>query len=79
MLGDGRQEKSYLYVQDCVSAILIAAAAHEQTGGAHVYNLGTDETIVVDDSVAAIVAHLGLEPDDRAHGRASAAGPATAR
>ena len=62
VLGDGRQEKSYLYVQDCVSAILAAVAAHEETGGAHVYNLGTDETIVLDDSVATIVEHLGLEP-----------------
>jgi UDP-glucose 4-epimerase len=62
VLGDGRQEKSYLYVQDCVSAILAAVDAHEEAAGAHVYNLGTDETIVVDDSVATIVAHLGLEP-----------------
>jgi UDP-glucose 4-epimerase len=62
VLGDGRQEKSYLYVQDCVSAILLAATAHAQTGGAHVYNLGTDETIVLDESVATIVAHLGLDP-----------------
>ncbi len=63
VLGDGRQEKSYLYVQDCVSAILAAAAAHEGTPGAWVYNLGTDETVVVDDSVATIVAHLGLTPE----------------
>jgi UDP-glucose 4-epimerase len=62
VLGDGRQEKSYLYVQDCISAILTASAAHEETGGAHVYNLGTDETILVDESVATIVAHLGLDP-----------------
>jgi UDP-glucose 4-epimerase len=62
VLGDGRQEKSYLYIQDCVSAILTAVDAHAQTGGAHVYNLGTDETIVLDDSVATIVAHLGLDP-----------------
>ena len=63
VLGDGKQEKSYLYVQDCVSAILTAAAAHEGRPGAAVYNLGTDETVVVDDSVATIVAHLGLTPD----------------
>jgi len=63
VLGDGRQEKSYLYVQDCVSAILTAAAAHESSAGStNVYNLGTDETIVVDDSVALISGHLGLSP-----------------
>jgi UDP-glucose 4-epimerase len=63
VLGDGRQQKSYLYVQDCVSAILAAADAHAESGGAHVYNLGTDETIVLDDSVAKIVSHLGLTPE----------------
>lgn len=63
VLGDGRQEKSYLYVEDCVSAILTAAAAHEGTPVSATYNLGTDETIVVDDSVARIVAHLGLHPE----------------
>jgi UDP-glucose 4-epimerase len=63
VLGDGRQQKSYLYVQDCVSAILTAAAAHsEQMGATNVYNLGTDETIVVDDSVATMLGHLGLSP-----------------
>jgi UDP-glucose 4-epimerase len=62
VLGDGRQEKSYLYIQDCVAAILAAVAAHDHAAGAHVYNLGTDETIVLDDSVATIARHLGLEP-----------------
>ena len=63
ILGDGRQEKSYLYVQDCIDAILTAVSHHEHEPGAHVYNLGTDETIVVDDSVALITEHLGLAPE----------------
>jgi UDP-glucose 4-epimerase len=63
VLGDGRQEKSYLYVQDCVSAILTAVATHDgDSGSACVYNLGTDETVVVDDSVALITGHLGVSP-----------------
>ncbi len=62
VLGDGRQEKSYLYVQDCVSAMLRAAERHEAQPGAHVYNLGTDETIVVDDSIAIITERLGVDP-----------------
>ena len=42
VLGDGRQEKSYLYVDDCVAAILTAAGAHEsRPGEVGVYNLGT--------------------------------------
>lgn len=62
VLGDGRQEKSYLYIQDCIDAILAAADRHEHEPGAHVYNLGTDETILVDQSVAVITDHLGLRP-----------------
>jgi UDP-glucose 4-epimerase len=63
VLGDGRQEKSYLYVQDCLSAILTAAAHHAGEPGAHVYNLGTEETIVVDDSIALIAEELDLRPE----------------
>jgi UDP-glucose 4-epimerase len=62
VLGDGRQEKSYLHVQDCLSAILMAAEHHGREPGAHVYNLGTEETLVVDESVAIIAEHLGLSP-----------------
>jgi UDP-glucose 4-epimerase len=63
VLGDGRQEKSYLYVQDCVEAMLTASGHHAGGDGFHVYNLGTDETIVVDDSVATIAERLGLAPE----------------
>jgi UDP-glucose 4-epimerase len=60
VLGDGRQRKSYLYVQDCVSAILTALDAHEE--GFVVYNLGTDESIVVDESIGVITDYLGVRP-----------------
>jgi UDP-glucose 4-epimerase len=62
VLGDGRQEKSYMYVQDCIDAMLTALAAHEKPGF-FVYNLGTEETVVVDDSVARITELLGVEPE----------------
>jgi UDP-glucose 4-epimerase len=62
VLGDGRQEKSYLHVGDCVAAILAAAQRHEQEPGAHIYNLGTQETVVLDESVRIITEHLGLAP-----------------
>jgi UDP-glucose 4-epimerase len=62
VLGDGRQEKSYLYVQDCVSGILAAAGQHEQEPGAHIYNLGTEHTVTVDRSIAIIAEHMDLEP-----------------
>jgi len=63
VLGDGRQEKSYLYIEDCISAILSAAEHHHDEPGAHVYNLGTDDTVVVDDSVKIITEHLSLSPE----------------
>jgi UDP-glucose 4-epimerase len=63
VLGDGRQEKSYLYVQDCIEAILTAVERHGEQPGVHVYNLGTNETIVVDDSIAVITERLGLAPE----------------
>jgi UDP-glucose 4-epimerase len=62
VLGDGRQEKSYLHVGDCVDALLTAAAHHDGDGAAHVYNLGTDETLRVDASVAIVARHLSATP-----------------
>ncbi len=63
VLGDGRQEKSYLYVEDCLDAILLAAEHHAEEAGAHIYNLGVDETIVVDDSIEIITEYLSLTPE----------------
>lgn len=62
VLGDGRQEKSYLYVGDCVDAIVTLVDRVGDRPGPHVYNLGTDETVVVDRSVEIITGHLGLSP-----------------
>lgn len=62
VLGDGHQEKSYLYVDDCVSAMLTASAHHADEPGVSIYNLGTDETLVVDDSVAIIAGYMGIDP-----------------
>jgi UDP-glucose 4-epimerase len=63
VLGDGRQEKSYLYVGDCVSALKLAMEQPLEPGTAKTYNLGTDETVVVDDSIAIITEHLGVTPE----------------
>ena len=63
VLGNGRQEKSYLYVGDCVSAMTRATDRELERGAVHVYNLGTDESIVVDDSIATITERLGVSPE----------------
>lgn len=62
VLGDGRQEKSYLYVGDCVAAMTLATDRRLEPGTVLVYNLGTDETIVVDDSISTITERLGVAP-----------------
>jgi len=61
ILGDGKQRKSYLHVDDCVDAILLAL--ERATGKVNVLNLGTDETCRVDDSVGWIAEALGISPE----------------
>jgi UDP-glucose 4-epimerase len=61
VLGNGLQRKSYLYVQDCVNAIL-TVLEKARDGKAQVFNLGTDEYCQVNDSIGWITAHLGLSP-----------------
>jgi UDP-glucose 4-epimerase len=60
ILGNGLQRKSYLYVQDCIDAILLAVANVDAK--ISIYNLGTDEFCTVNDSVGWITAELGLSP-----------------
>src|ERR1051325_8480435 len=63
VLGDGTQRKSYLYVQDCLSAMLHVMnqdLARKAKHHVEVFNLGTDEYVEVNDSIRFICAHLGL-------------------
>ncbi|HMJ90279.1 MAG TPA: NAD-dependent epimerase/dehydratase family protein [Candidatus Acidoferrum sp.] len=65
VLGDGTQRKSYLYVQDCVSAILHvmnAGTARKAKHNVEVYNLGCDHFVQVKDSIGFICDALGLKP-----------------
>ncbi len=65
VLGDGTQRKSYLYVKDCVSAILHVLSKRTAETAPHnvqVYNLGADEYCQVSDSIGWICEHLGLKP-----------------
>jgi UDP-glucose 4-epimerase len=60
ILGNGRQKKSYMYVQDCVDAMLIAV--DRAPDKVNIFNLGTDEYCEVNDSVRWITEHLGISP-----------------
>ena len=60
VLGDGRQRKSYLYVQDCIDAMLLAVP--RAGGRVNILNLGVDGYCEVRDSVGWICAALGLSP-----------------
>ena len=63
VLGNGKQRKSYLYVQDCVDAILTVLARAEDS--VNIYNLGAEEYCAVDDSLGWICEHLGVNPERR--------------
>lgn len=67
VLGDGQQRKSYLYIQDCVEAMLRALAVPFAKKGSRtrIYNLGTPEYVRVNDSIRFICGALGLQPELR--------------
>lgn len=60
VLGDGRQRKSYLYIGDCLDAIVLAMTKTRRS--IEIFNLGTDEYCEVDDSIDWITERLGLAP-----------------
>ena len=60
VLGNGHQRKSYLYVGDCVEAILMAIQKAAEK--VNIFNLGTDEACEVNDSIGWMCEHLGLKP-----------------
>ncbi len=60
VLGNGKQRKSYLHVQDCIDAMLLAIEKGEDK--VNIFNLGTDEYCEVNDSIGWITGHLGMSP-----------------
>jgi UDP-glucose 4-epimerase len=65
VLGNGKQRKSYLYVQDCLDAMLWTIgkqAALSQPHNVGVFNLGTKEYCEVLNSVGWICEELGVTP-----------------
>ncbi|MGD0261630.1 MAG: NAD-dependent epimerase/dehydratase family protein [Verrucomicrobiota bacterium] len=66
VLGDGTQRKSYLFVGDCLDAMLhvmsLGVAGREKHRVA-TFNLGALEYVEVNDSIRVICQHLGLSPE----------------
>ena len=60
VLGNGRQRKSYLYVQDCIDAILIAMDKAQDK--VNIFNLGVDGYCELNDSINWICESLGVNP-----------------
>lgn len=60
VLGNGQQRKSYLYIQDCIDAIL--HAMQHANDKVNIFNLGTDQYCQVNDSIGWISDYLGLNP-----------------
>lgn len=60
VLGNGKQRKSYLYIQDCLDAILFAMEKSQEK--INIFNLGTDEYCEVNNSIDWICDYLKLNP-----------------
>ena len=60
MLGDGKQQKSYLNISDCIDAIFIAL--EKSSKKVNIYNLGIEDYITVNQSIKYILSYLNLNP-----------------
>lgn len=61
VLGNGKQRKSYLYIQDCLDAIQVAV--EKATDKVNIFNLGVDDYCEVNDSIGWICQALGVKPE----------------
>jgi len=60
VLGDGKQRKSYLYIQDCIDAVLLAM--DKATDRVNIFNLGADTYCQVNESIGWISETLNVAP-----------------
>ena len=58
ILGDGRQSKSYIHVDDVIDAMLLIAS--QERPGLEIFNVGTDEYITVTEIAELVVQALDL-------------------
>jgi UDP-glucose 4-epimerase len=61
ILGDGRQEKSYMHIADCIDAML--HVVEHADAPVNTYNLGTRTTTSVTTIADIVAEEMGLDPD----------------
>ncbi|MBT9148081.1 MAG: UDP-glucose 4-epimerase [Syntrophomonadaceae bacterium] len=59
ILGDGNQTKSYIYIDDCIEAMLCGLKANEKV---NIFNLGTEDQITVKEIARIICEEMNLKP-----------------
>lgn len=65
ILGNGLQEKSFLHVDDCVAATILAG---EKTKGFEAYNVGNNKTINIKTLAKVVCDELGIDPEFKFQG-----------
>lgn len=60
VLGNGDQKKSYLYIEDCINAVLISTKFFKK--GINIINIGHDQYITVKQSIKFITKYLKVKP-----------------
>jgi UDP-glucose 4-epimerase len=61
VLGDGSQTKSYVHVSDCVNAMIVAVEKADEP--VNIYNISSDNDILVKDIVRIVVDEMGMSPE----------------
>lgn len=59
ILGDGTQTKSYLYINDCINAMLLTL--QKSTEQVSIYNVGSEDQITVKEIAQIVTQEMGLK------------------
>jgi UDP-glucose 4-epimerase len=64
VLGNGMQRKSYMYIDDCIDALLRVLEIQSEVGF-DVYNIGTDDAITIIDIARLLFQKYSTEPQKK--------------
>lgn len=60
VLGDGNQKKSYMHVDDCINGVMHGIEHSNEK--VNIFNLGSEQSCTVKDSINWIIEELGVDP-----------------